>query len=321
MFNNKTRNQHYIAQVEQKLNCIDNSVPKPKRRIYEFEILDHSHQEFKLTNQQGVKITNNLSFNDLYTLEVFEDGTRDNFESFFSELESKIETLSHKLLDSSELEQPLLLDFLCAKLMNSIRNPFCIEKTVNTFDLFCNYFPTEENLLKLFQRIDAINVNTKILSNFNINSVMYKKWLKIIFYMVVPFKSPQTVKYSFLEKIAFNFFDNEKNIISIFLSVYDDPSCLLSDRSYIALSDKENVVNYTFNVTKNAFIIFNFIPKAELLNIPLDELNIPIEVFEKLRTPIKILKYKNEESLLETYNQNVISQSYKNFYASFLYNK
>ena len=77
MFNNKTRNQHYISQVEQKLNCINSSIAKEKRRIYQFKALDRESLEYKLSNEIGVKIENNLSFNDLYSLEIFDDATRD----------------------------------------------------------------------------------------------------------------------------------------------------------------------------------------------------------------------------------------------------
>lgn len=80
MFNNETRNQHYVSQVEQKLNCIDASISRKKRRIYQFESLDRESQEYKLSDENGVKIEKNLSFDDLYSLEVFDNATRDNFE-------------------------------------------------------------------------------------------------------------------------------------------------------------------------------------------------------------------------------------------------
>lgn len=78
MFNNETRNQHYVSQVEQKLNCIDASISRKKRRIYQFESLDRESQEYKLSDENGVKIEKNLSFDDLYSLEVFDNATRDN---------------------------------------------------------------------------------------------------------------------------------------------------------------------------------------------------------------------------------------------------
>ena len=71
MFNNETRNQHFISQVEQKLNCINPSLPRDRRRIYKFKIDDREELTFNLVNPLGVKIENNLSFNDLYTFDVF----------------------------------------------------------------------------------------------------------------------------------------------------------------------------------------------------------------------------------------------------------
>nr|EKV9818672.1 hypothetical protein [Acinetobacter baumannii] len=56
MFNNETRNQHFISQVEQKLNCIDPTLPRERRRIYKFKIDDREELTFNLVNPLGVKI-------------------------------------------------------------------------------------------------------------------------------------------------------------------------------------------------------------------------------------------------------------------------
>ena len=82
MFNNRTKNQHYISQVEQKLNSINPEVDRSKRKIFEYEIVDRELDIYQKTKLTGVKIEQNLSFNDLYTFDILNDQTRSNFEEW-----------------------------------------------------------------------------------------------------------------------------------------------------------------------------------------------------------------------------------------------
>ncbi|MFG4542430.1 hypothetical protein ACF0DH_03075, partial [Acinetobacter baumannii] len=137
MFNNETRNQHFISQVEQKLNCINPSLPREKRRIYKFKIDDREELTFNLVNPLGVKIENNLSFNDLYTFDVFSDRTRNNFEAYFGKYEVNIEVFTNKILNKIDKNEAITIeeikDLIFCKMMNFIRNPFSIEKCLNIF--------------------------------------------------------------------------------------------------------------------------------------------------------------------------------------------
>lgn len=329
MFNNKTKNQHYVAQVEQKLNSIDINVNKAKRRIYEFEILNHETEEFRLTKTIGVKISENLSLDDLYSFEIFENNTRDNFEYFFNGLEHQIENLSNKILESNTILKDDLINFFCAKFLNMLRNPFCIVKILNTFGDLCNYSPTDPKTYNIYKKIDALNVNKNLLLNLNVTSEQYKNWLKIIFLMIVPLEcNENSQKDLIMRKICFNFFDFEKNLGAIFLCTYDKPSCLLSDRGYIEMNtnNSNDTINFTFNISKYAFISFYFVHGnnlkvlSRILNLSQTEIrNLQKSEMYGIKMPLEIQKFTNNK-LLEIYNINVIAQSYKNFYASFIYN-
>ena len=260
MFNNETRNQHYVSQVEQKLNCIDASISRKKRRIYQFESLDRESQEYKLSDENGVKIEKNLSFDDLYSLEVFDNATRDNFEQFFCRLESQIELLTEEILASEQLDKDILLTLFNAKLMNVIRNPYCIKATINTYSLLLGYVPTDKYLRKYFNKINSMSPCADLLSKFNITEDEYKKWLTIIFYMVVPIKLNNEKYLNFATEIIKNIFDPTKMHLYIALATHEREICLLSDRAHVDFSQAlpGNSFGYEFNLTKNAFIHFTF---------------------------------------------------------------
>ena len=91
-FENKTKNQHYIAQVEQKLNSINPDAERDKRRIYKLKVKDRGNSIVESTDENGVEIEDNLSYDDLYTFNFLEGKVRENFENFFQKYENNIET-------------------------------------------------------------------------------------------------------------------------------------------------------------------------------------------------------------------------------------
>lgn len=325
MFNNQTRNQHYISQVEQKLNCIDPSIDKKKRRIYKFESIDRASQEYKICMESGVKIEQNLSFHDLYSLEIFNDGTRDNFEKYFCQLEEKIEKLTKEVLVSEQLNKDILLTLFNAKLMNVIRNPYCIASTLNTYSLFCNYTPTDEYLEKYFNKINFMNLNKNLLSELGVTGEQYRKWLKIIFYMVVPIKLNNGRTLNFSNELINRIFNPENMFIQIYLATHDTEICLLSDRGHVDFSVilPRNSFGYEFNLTKNAFINFAFFENnldnlAQFINIPQNYITqIKEKGVAKLKVPsLTIQRFINEDRLFSTYNSRVIYQCHTHFYAA-----
>lgn len=322
MFNNNTRNQHYISQVEQKLNCINPSIAKEKRRIYQFESLNRESQEYKLSNESGVKIEKNLSFNDLYSLEVFDDATRDNFEHFFSELESKIENLTQKVLTSQKIDKEILITLFNAKLMNVIRNPYCILSTLNTYSDICEFTPVDDKLAQYFQKIKSLRINEFVLKEFKVDQEQFRQWLKIIFYLVVPINCPNGKYLNFMPDMINKLFDIKDFLIFIAIVTHEKQICLLSDRAHVDLSKAlpKDAVGYEFNLTKNAFMHITF-SKNNLESIP----NIPDHIIKAFRKQginkitqpaIRINKISNDNKLFSAYNARVIYQCHRYFYAA-----
>jgi len=162
MFNNRTKNQHYISQVEQKLNSINPEVDRSKRKIFEYEIVDRELDIYQKTKLTGVKIEQNLSFNDLYTFDILNDQTRSNFEEFFCKYENKVEILTRNLIEKSVNNHPItedeIFNLITCKFLNFIRNLFSIKKIINTFSQSLNYHPQEHFLAQEFKKINKTNI-------------------------------------------------------------------------------------------------------------------------------------------------------------------
>ncbi|MFV5193376.1 hypothetical protein ACNKGU_00210 [Acinetobacter baumannii] len=124
-----------------------------RRRIYKFKIDDREELTFNLVNPLGVKIENNLSFNDLYTFDVFSDRTRNNFEAYFGKYEVNIEVFTNKILNKIDKNEAITIeeikDLIFCKMMNFIRNPFSIEKCLNIFGSLSTVSPTDTHALRI----------------------------------------------------------------------------------------------------------------------------------------------------------------------------
>lgn len=327
MFNNKTRNQHYISQVEQKLNSIDPLVDRTKRRIFEFEILDREQHSFKLTNENGVKVEKNLSMNDLYTFDMLNDSTRINFENFFKKFEDKIESLTNnleeKIKSKEDISEHEIIDLVSAKFLNFLRNPFGIKKVLNTFYPLKKLIPTDKELLKEFRKINPNNIylSPEQLNKLDVSIEEYLDWLRTIFTALTVEIQGKSIAEYLVEKL----FDPEAQVINLVLSIYDSQTCLLSDRGYVdygALYENKSFA-MGFNLNKNMFLT------VVIKNNSLDEF---INEYPDLKSKLDILKAKgqsrfiqsgidlnvfyNNLELLKAYNENVIFQCQKNFYGS-----
>lgn len=158
---NLTRNQHFISQSEQRSNCIDESRPKDKQRIYKFEIADRENSVVRLKNTEGVKIKTNLSFDDLFSFDVKSSRLRKNLEDFFQKFEIDLVSATGLLISESKVNSgsDVLKDaaerVFKAKFMGWIRNPYLIAQTIDMFKGFKGMHPTDPFLLTHFSDIRA----------------------------------------------------------------------------------------------------------------------------------------------------------------------
>lgn len=326
MFNNRTKNQHYISQVEQKLNSINPEVDRSKRKIFEYEIVDRELDIYQKTKLTGVKIEQNLSFNDLYTFDILNDQTRSNFEEFFCKYENKVEILTRNLIEKSVNNHPItedeIFNLITCKFLNFIRNPFSIKKIINTFSQSLNYHPQEHFLAQEFKKINKTNIliSQKHLDYLKISIDDYINWLKIIFISL----SVEMEGESLTEKLIKATFDKKNRIILMRLNIYDSEICLLSDRGYVDQSQLfKDSFCMSFNLTKNAFITIitmdNSISSLRNANLGLNEYLDMLEARGLTKMEIDRINLhviKNDIKILQAYNSNVRFQCSKNFYSS-----
>ena len=95
---NKKRNHHFVSQAEQRLNAINPTVSKNSQRIYAFSITERENYKIELESTNGVKIKKTLSFDDLFTIDILDDGLRANLEDFFENYEQCVSKLTNSLL-------------------------------------------------------------------------------------------------------------------------------------------------------------------------------------------------------------------------------
>lgn len=94
---NPTRNQHFISQSEQRLNAINPGAERRDRRIHAFRLVDRKNLVVAYEQDEGVLLLNNLSFEDLFSLDV-QDRFRLNLEECFQRYERDVAAHTRALL-------------------------------------------------------------------------------------------------------------------------------------------------------------------------------------------------------------------------------
>lgn len=324
MFKDKTKNQHFISVAEQKLNSMNpNETKREKIRVYSFDLIDREQHTIELSSPSTIKAEKNLSYKDLYTFEILDNVQRLCFEMLFQRLENSVIENTNKIIDEKSFTVDDFLTVFKAKMLNMIRNPYCIKFTLNSFGGLSDHYPTDAELKNKFNKINDYKVPKSFLESFNVTEDDYKSWLKIIFLMVTPLNSNKYI----LDEIAENFFNLEKYYHLINIFKYKHESCLLSDRSYVNLSSlfkSTNGLTFGFNLRHDAFIYMTFLPND------LDKLAKEL-LGESGQNVAKLLKNNGVKQIqfnlviqphiddleqLKNYNRHVIYQCVNNVYAA-----
>jgi hypothetical protein len=124
-FINETKNQHFISQIEQRLNASNPNAEFCNQKVYKLQILDR--EKHQVTEGRLAKIGNALSLNDLFSFDVIDKKDRSNFETLFGKYESDLEKHTTALLSKinvsgADLKDEIVNLFL-SKFLNFIRNP------------------------------------------------------------------------------------------------------------------------------------------------------------------------------------------------------
>lgn len=134
MSSERIENQHFVSQVEQRLNAVNPNARVKNQRIYEFDIVDRERYQVRLLKSEGRLISGSLSMFDLFSFDVADSGLRANFEEAFGVYEGRIRDLTVKLLEAhaarSNAVSQELFDLFVAKMVNFVRNPYSVAKVL-----------------------------------------------------------------------------------------------------------------------------------------------------------------------------------------------
>jgi len=316
---NDTANQHYLSQVEQRLNtCNPNANPR-NQKIYAFEIQkSRASKEPKLGLATEESISGNLSLHDLFSFDIEPKAKlRQNFETLFHRYEERLQTHTEALLKKAEVKSTdvaeELIVLFSSKLLNFMRNPYSVPKMLDTFQSITSFRPIDPEQDRLFQLVlNGRKPHQATMSmRLGLSDIQYRRWLGTLFLMLSEFGPGQE---SMFDATVRNLFTSKKNTVGVMISTYGKEKCLLSDRSFSTNLQVPGVNGMDFNLRHNAFIRYVFASRAALLqpNIHPDL----IAMSETLDPTVNIFYLVDDMEQLRNYNMNVINQSHSRVFCS-----
>jgi hypothetical protein len=312
---NTTRNQHFLSQIEQRLNSIDRSLPTDRQSIYEFEVLDRG--EIRLSPPKSQRIGNNLSMLDLFSFDV-DKPFRQNLEALFRRYEDDMnahtEALLNKLAQGECAVSDEVVNLYAAKLLNFARNPYSVPKILDTFGIFGSCTPTYPATRKLF--IAVRNGRRKhqkhLCKQLGITNTQYEQWLRMLFTMLMELKPGFPPLF---DQVVQSVFTSKEFAIAVLVSTYDEPKCLLSDRGFSTNIASDRGYGFDFNLCARAFIRY-FVRDRMPMNVPSW---IPKEAVDHVINsdlPVQLCRAHNDMNLLRSFNMNVINQCHSRVFCA-----
>jgi hypothetical protein len=323
MRGNETRNQHFVPQVEQKLNASNPDSTSGKFRIYSFRITDREAYQIELEAPRGRAIATTLSMLDLFSFDVPGGGPlRMNLEALFHKYEANVEIhtkgLLEKLAVASADIKTELIDLFAAKLLNFVRNPFCIQKVLNSFPGVGRYEPTDPELLAVYRRI--INGQkphqTHLCRQLDVSQETYVEWLRLIFVLLMQTGDDRP---NLFEGMIKGLFEARGTQAAALVWTYDQDVCLLSDRSYCQPIPDGAHMAMSFNLRSTAFVDYVFSDAATLVEgraAPAFVANALAAWRERPQATINVTVTKNNRPMLARYNRRVIEQARERVYCA-----
>jgi hypothetical protein len=316
---NDTANQHYLSQVEQRLNTCNPTAIRRNQKIYAFEIQKRgTSDEIKLGPATQKPIAGNLTLHDLFSFDVEpKSNLRQNFEALFQRYEESLRTHTEALLKKAEVRSADISDELIAlfsaKLLNFMRNPYSIPKMLDTFKGFAGLRPVDPNQDRFLQLVlNGRKPHQKAMCRrLGLSDTQYLHWLGTMFLMLHEL-SPG--KETMFDGMVRNLFTNKDYSVEVMISMYSTENCLLSDRSFstnLQVLEKDGM---DFNLRHNAFIRYVFARRTALL--PSDTPPDLIAMSRILEPRITVHYSVDDMTQLRYYNQNVINQSHSRVFCA-----
>lgn len=323
MHGNKTRNQHFVPQVEQKLNAINPRSISGKFRIYSFWITDREMYQIVLENPRGHAIASTLSMLDLFSFDVPRgDPLRLNLETLFRKYEANVEVHTRSLLEklavgSADIKAELV-DLFAAKLLNFVRNPFCIQKVLNSFPGVGAFEPTDPELLATYRRIVSGQKphQAHICRQLGVSHETYVAWLRLIFILLIQAGEDRP---NLFEGMIKGLFEARDTQATAFVWTYDQDHCLLSDRSFCQPIADGPHMSMSFNLCASAFVDYIFADAATLAKgrAPSAFVADALAAWrQRLQATINVTVTKNDRQMLARYNRRVVEQAHERVYCA-----
>ena len=323
MHGNETRNQHFVPQVEQKLNASNPESTSGKFRIYSFRIIDREAYRIELEALRGRPIASTLSMLDLFSFDVPGGGPlRMNLEALFQKYEANVaihtKGLIEKLAAGSADIKTELIDLFAAKLLNFVRNPFCIQKVLNSFPGVGQYEPTDPELLAVSRRI--INGQKPhqayLCRQLDVSQETYVEWLRLIFVLLMQTGDDRP---NLFEGMIKGLFEARDTQAAAFVWTYDQGVCLLSDRSYCQPIPDGAHMAMSFNLCSSAFVDYIFADAATLVEgraAPAFVAHAFAAWRQRPQATINVTVTKNNRPMLARYNRRVVEQARERVYCA-----
>jgi hypothetical protein len=318
---NETANQHYVSQVEQRLNSINPNAARANQRIYAFSLVDRESYAVALDSAHGQLIRKNLAIHDLFSFDVIGSNERLNFEASFqqyeAEMASNTASLLQKLESGSGDVKKEMLEIFISRFLNFLRNPYSIKKVLNSIGHVLNFHPTDPVIQAEYKAVlnGQKPHQAHLCSQLDISPAEYQMWLSALFMM---FMRPAPTEPNFIESLVKGMFETPAGFPMVcvyrYTGEHSDKRCVLSDRGY-STPLPEPHGSFGFNLSANAFILYLF-SSIEHLRLPYVPRPDVLELYKKQQKTVRVVPFVNDLPALERYNQNAIYQCHHAIYCS-----
>jgi hypothetical protein len=315
------KNQHFIAQIEQRLNASNPGAAPDNQRIFSFSVADREHWSVVPDGDRAISIEGNLALYDLFSFDVMSKRTRMNLESLFGQYEVTIETntrnLVSKLVSGDANLRAEILEIFAAKFLNFVRSPYSVKKILNTFEQLRQYRPTDPTLLRDFNAVLAGKKPQQdyLCSQLEISASEYQFWLATLFMLLM---RPKGGGLNLLERVVKDLYESPSHLVSVFVRWYadehSDKRCLLSDRGYATPITESGHLAFSFNLCSAAFITYIFTDVPTVAPQGTDPRF--VEAFKRGRREVTVFPEKNDLIALSNYNRNTVRQCHSRVYCS-----
>lgn len=322
-FENPTRNQHFISQSEQRLNAINPGAERRERRIYAFRVVDRAKLVVAHDQDKGVSLLKNLSFDDLFSLDI-RDRSRLNLEECFQRYERDVAMHTKALLKKLQPGQDVKAEFInlfASKFLNLLRNPFSAKKVLNLLGEELSQFkPTAPELLEAYTHLESPKPHHEpILRAFDLTTQDYRRWLKSLFLVVAVDVEGRPI----LDHVVKNILEGTLGHATIYR--YSDSNaqavCLLSDRGINDLSPRDTTnttIMWDFNLTAKSFIRLGLADlKASVAkHLPHLRSDMADQVRKMIQGNHTVEIRDNDFAALANYNANAVTQCANQVYCA-----